>query len=223
MAVGTGLLTASAGSAFARDEPVTTAQETQAESGQSRERKWRMRIIGALNGDSNGVLVTPGHYPSTGVSVNGGGGVGVNLEYRYSPRMGFEIGAMAVGGSVRVGVGKDSYHHSTGVEVNGYVPITFAFNYHPLKNPEIVDFFVGPLAAFTVLSAVGFGPGVYVGSYADLGLGANLGVDINFGRNSRWSCNTGFKYISNVTSDKDRDSRLEFDPLLFSFGFGFKF
>jgi outer membrane protein W len=199
------------------------AEEAQADSGMTRERKWRMRLIGAIGGNNNGVLVSPGRHTYTGVSVDGSGGVGINFEYRYSPRMGFEIGAMAVGGTVSVGVDKDSYHHRAGVEVNGYVPITFAFNYHPLKNPEIVDFFIGPMAACTVLSAVGVGPGVYVGSYVDLGVGANLGVDINFRKNSRWSFNTGFKYISNVTSDEDRDSRFEFDPLLFTFGFGFKF
>jgi hypothetical protein len=137
--------------------------------------------------------------------------------------MGFEIGAMAVGGTVSVGAGKAYGPYNAGVEVNGYLPVTFAFNFHPLKGPEIVDFYLGPLAAFTFLSAVGVGPGVYIESYTDLGLGANLGVDINFGTTSRWSFNSGFKYISNVTSAEDRDSRLEFDPLLFTFGFGFKF
>ncbi|MEJ2580874.1 MAG: OmpW family outer membrane protein [Acidobacteriota bacterium] len=199
------------------------AEQEQIEPTEPRERKWRMRLIGAIGGDKDGVLVTSNRSNHTGVSVNGGGGVGINFEYRYSRRMGFEIGAMAVGGAVSVGVGKDYRHHGAGVEVNGYLPITFAFNYHPIKNPGTVDFFVGPLAAFTFLSAVGVGPGVYVESYADVGLGANLGVDINFRKNSRWSCNTGFKYISNVTSREDRDSRLEFDPLLFTFGFGFKF
>ena len=204
--------------AFAVDEeqtePAPAVGEQQADTGTTRERKWRMRLIGAIGSNNNGALVTAGHYPHAGVSVDGSGGVGINFEYRYSPRMGFEIGAMAIGGSVSVSADKDYYHHGAGVEVNGYVPITFAFNYHPLKDPEIVDFFIGPMAACTVLSAVGVGPGVYVGSYVDLGLGANLGVDINFRKNSRWSFNTGFKYIANVTSDEDRDSRFEFDPLL---------
>jgi outer membrane protein W len=207
------------------EPPASTSptEEQQAESPEPRERKWRMRIIGAVAGDDNGVLVTSSRHTHTGVSINGGGGVGVNFEYRFSPRMGFEIGAMAVGGTVSVGAGKGYGPYNAGVEVNGYLPVTFAFNYHPIKQPEVVDFFFGPLAAFTFLSAVGVGPGVYIESYADLGLGANLGVDINFGKNSRWSFNTGFKYISNVTSDEDRDSRLEFDPLLFTFGIGFKF
>lgn len=198
-------------------------EEQQAEASEPRERKWRMRIMGAVAGDDNGVLATSSRHTQTGVSINGGGGVGVNFEYRYSPRMGFEVGAMAVGGTVNVGVGKVYGPYNAGVEVHGYLPVTFALNYHPIKHPEVVDFFFGPLAAFTFLSAVGVGPGVYVESYADLGLGANLGVDINFGKNSRWSFNTGLKYISNVTSDEDRDSRLEFDPLLFTFGIGFKF
>jgi outer membrane protein W len=181
-----------------------------------------MRIIGAVGGDNGGVLVTHGD-PYAGVSVSGGGGVGVNFEYRTSPRMGFEIGAMAVGGNVRGGVAREYRHYSAGVEVDGYVPITFALNYHPLKNSEIVDFYVGPLAASTFMSSVGVGPGVIVESRVDFGLGANVGVDINFSRRSRWSFNSGFKYIANVSNSGDRDTWFDFDPLLFNFGFGFKF
>jgi outer membrane protein W len=137
--------------------------------------------------------------------------------------MGFEIGAMAVGGNVRVGVGREYRRYNAGVEVDGYVPITFALNYHPLKNSQIVDFYVGPLAASTFMSSVGVGPGVVVESRVDFGLGANIGVDINFSRRSRWSFNSGFKYIANVSNSSDRDTWFDFDPLLFSFGFGFKF
>jgi outer membrane protein W len=157
------------------------------------------------------------------VSIDGGGGVGVNFEYRYSPRMGFEIGAMAIGGNVRVGVGREDRHYGAGVEVDGYLPITFALNYHPLKNSEIVDLYVGPLIASTFISSVGVGPGVIVESRVDLGLGANFGVDINFGKRSRWSFNSGLKYIANVANSSDHNSRLDFDPLILSFGFGFRF
>jgi outer membrane protein W len=181
-----------------------------------------MRLFVAIAGDNGGVVVTSGD-PYTGVSVNGGGGVGVNFEYRTSPRMGFEIGAMAVGGNVRVGVGREYRRYDAGVEVEGYVPITFALNYHPLKNSEIVDFYVGPLAASTFFSSVGVGPGVIVESRVDFGLGANLGIDINFGKRSRWSFGTGFKYIANLSNSGDRDTSLDFDPLIWTFGFGFKF
>jgi len=221
-----GLSMAQAVAAIAEDEqPVESAaaaEEKSEESRKPRQRNWRMRVIGAVGGDNSGVLVTHGD-PYAGVSVSGGGGVGVNFEYRTSPRMGFEIGAMAVGGNVRVGVARKYHRYTAGVEVNGYVPITFALNYHPLKNSEIVDFYVGPLAASTFFSGVGVGPGVIVESRVDFGLGANIGVDINFSRRSRWSFNTGFKYIANVSNSGERDARLDFDPLLFNLGFGFKF
>ena len=203
-------------------ESATSALEEPAEPVKVRERNWRLRFFGALAGDNGGVVVTSGD-PFAGVSVSGGGGVGVNFEYRTSPRMGFEIGAMAVGGNVRVGVAREFRHYAAGVEVDGYVPITFALNYHPLKNSEIVDFYVGPLAASTFFSSVGVGPGVIVESRVDFGLGANVGVDINFGKRSRWSFNSGFKYIANVSNSGDYDTRFDFDPLLFTFGFGFKF
>jgi len=203
-------------------ESAPKAEEEPAEPAKVRERKWRMRLFLAIAGDSGGVVVTSG-APHAGVSINGGGGVGVNFEYRYSPRMGFEIGAMAIGGNVRVGVGREDRHYGAGVEVDGYLPITFALNYHPLKNSEIVDLYVGPLIASTFISSVGVGPGVIVESRVDFGLGANFGVDINFGKRSRWSFNSGLKYIANVANNSDRNSRLDFDPLIWTFGFGFRF
>jgi outer membrane protein W len=203
-------------------EDEAAAEEEASEPAKPRQRNWRMRIVGAIAGDESGVAVFSGH-PHAGVSVRGGGGVGVNFEYRTSPRMGFEIGAMAVGGNVRVGVDGGTRRYDSTVEVDGYVPITFALNYHPIKNSEIVDFYVGPLAASTFISSVGVGPGVIAESRVDFGLGANIGVDINFGRTSRWSFNSGFKYIANVTNSGDRDDQWDFDPLIFSFGFGFKF
>lgn len=226
LVVGAALLLTPAGSATAGEEKpaekTTASEEVSAGSKKASERKWRMRILGAIAGDNGGVSVTSGGYTWNGVSVSGGGGVGVNFEHRYSPRMGFEFGAMAVG-NVSVGAGGDFRRYGSGVEVGGYVPLTFALNYHPLKNSEIVDLFVGPLVASTFVSSVGVGPGVDIGSRVDLGLGANLGVDINFGRTSRWSFFTGLKYISNVTNSGDSDPRLDFDPLIFNFGFGFRF
>ena len=221
-----GLPLAPAGLAMAAGEQpaesAAAAGEEPAEPAEARERNWRLRFFGALAGDNGGVVVTSGD-PFSGVSINGGGGVGVNFEYRTSPRMGFEIGAMAVGGNVRVGVGREYRRYRSSVEVDGYVPVTFALNYHPLKDSGIVDLYVGPLAATTFFSSTGVGPGVVVESRVDFGLGVNLGVDINFGRRSRWSFNSGFKYIANVSNGGDRDTWWDVDPLIFSFGFGFKF
>ena len=45
------------------------------------------RVFGAVAGDNGGFLVTSG-APHYSVAVSGGGGVGVNFEYRTSPRMG---------------------------------------------------------------------------------------------------------------------------------------
>jgi len=227
------LMVAMAALTVAPAAPATADEEKAAETGAAtenqpaevekvRQRNWRMRVFGAVAGDNGGVVVTSG-YPHTGVAVSGGGGVGVNFEYRTSPRMGFEFGAMAVGGNVRVGVGKDFRRYGAGIAVDGYLPMTFALNFHPIKNSEIVDFYLGPLASSTFISSVGVGPGVLVESRVDFGLGANLGVDINFGKRSRWSFGTAFKYISNVANGSDRDDRWDFDPLIFSFGFGFKF
>ena len=203
-------------------EPAPAAEEQATESAKARERNWRLRFFGAITGGNNWPVAAVG-YPYRGVAIGGGGGVGVNFEYRTSPRMGLEFGAMAVGGHVRVGAGRKWHRYDVGVEVDGYVPVIFALNFHPLDDSEIVDLYIGPLLATTFLSSVGVGSGVIVESRIDLGLGGNVGVDIGFGRKSRWSFSTGCKYISNVTNSGDHETRLDVDPLIFSFGFGFKF
>lgn len=202
-------------------ETAPAAEEEPAEPSKAKQRNWRVRFTGAVAADDNGIIATSWTGSNHSVSVGGGVGVGINFEYRYSPRMGFEMGAMALGGAVHVGVRKD-YRYYPGVEVGGYVPLTFALNYHPIKDSEIFDFYIGPLAAPTIFGGVWIGGDVNVGSKVDLGLGANLGFDINLGKRSRWSLNSGLKYIWNATNS-DSDSRIAFDPLIWTFGFGVKF
>lgn len=202
-------------------ETAAAAEEEQDESAKVRQRNWRVRFMVAAASDDNGIIATSVTGPGHSVSISGGVGAGVNFEYRFSPRMGFEMGAMAVGGGVYVGAGKRGRYYP-GVEVGGYVPLTFALNYHPIKTSEIFDLYVGPLVASTVVGGVGVGSEVNVGSRVDLGLGANLGFDINLGKRSRWSLNSGLKYIANIT-ENESDSRIAFDPLIWTFGFGIKF
>jgi outer membrane protein W len=202
-------------------EQEAAAEEEAAEQAKVRERNWRVRFTGAVAADDNGIIARSWTGPNHRVSVGGGAGIGVNFEYRYSPRMGFEMGAMALGGAVAVG-GNKNHRYYPGVEVGGYVPLTFALNYHPIRDSEIFDFYVGPLVASTIVGGVWVGGDVNVGSRVDLGLGANLGFDINLGQRSRWSLGTGLKYIANVTGSEN-DSRIAFDPLIWTFGFGVKF
>jgi outer membrane protein W len=202
-------------------ESAAAAEEEQEESAKAKQRDWRVRFTGAVAADDNGIVATSVTGRGHSVSVSGGAGVGVNFEYRYSPRMGIEMGAMALGGGVLVGVNKHHRYYA-GVEVGGYVPLTFALNFHPIRDSEIFDFYVGPLVASTIVGGVWIGGDVNVGSRVDLGLGANIGFDINLGKTSRWSLNSGLKYIANVT-ENERDSRIAFDPLIWTFGFGVKF
>jgi outer membrane protein W len=202
-------------------ETAPAAEEEPAEPEKAKQRNWRVRFTGAVAAADNGIIARSWTGPNHSVSVGGGAGIGVNFEYRYSPRMGFEVCAMALGGAVTVGGGK-RYPYYPGVEVGGYVPLTFALNYHPIKDSQIFDFYVGPLAASTIVGGVWVNGDVNVGSRVDLGLGANLGFDVNLGKRSRWSLNSGLKYIANVTGS-DNDSRIAFDPVIWTFGFGVKF
>ena len=224
--VGLALIAAPNGPVFAAEEQpaesAAVAGEIKTEELQPRQRNWRVRLTGAFAADENGVVATSATGPGSHVSIAGGVGGGINFEYRMSPRMGIEIGAMGIAGGIEVGVDRRYDRYSSSVEVGSFVPLTFALNYHPIKEPGIFDFYLGPLAASTIIGSVGVGTVVEVESRVDLGLGANLGFDINFGKRSRWSFNSGLKYISNLTSDSD-DTRIAFDPLIWTCGFGFKF
>jgi outer membrane protein W len=63
---------------------------------------------------------------------------------------------------------------------------------------------------------------VEVRSGVDFGLGATLGFDVNLGK-SRWSLNSGFKYIAVSSNGSNSRDGVGFDPLIFNFGFGFRF
>jgi outer membrane protein W len=190
------------------------------------EKKWRMRVVGAVAGSDSGVFVGSDGFHAAGVLVNGGAGVGVNFEYRYSPRMGFEMGAMALGGDIRVGGWSKSGRYGPAVQVGGFVPLTFCLNFHPLEKARAIDLFVGPMIASTIYSRVGVPDFWGVESGVDLGLGVNLGADVNLGQ-SRWSLNAGIKYIpisaGGSTTHSGRDPGLAFEPVIFNFGFGFRF
>ena len=185
------------------------------------DKDWRFRFMGAVVGSDAGFVRLPIIDGYVGTAVNGGVGVGINFEYRYSPKAGFEMGVMALAANLGVRVGKEHYY-PVAVDVRGYVPLTFAWNYHPLREGAF-DLYVGPLLSSTFYSRVGTGAAWnhYAGVEAgvDLGFGFNLGADINLGK-SRWSLNPGIKYIA---SSFNSSSGPEFDPLIFTFGFGFRF
>jgi len=189
------------------------------------DKNWRLRVVGAVVGGDSGFMVATGDHGSIGTIVEGGAGVGVNFEYRYSPKMGFEMGAMAVAANVGVRAGYAKTTSYAGIDLGSFVPLTFALNYHPLKEGTF-DLYMGPLLASTFYSNLQIGGpwgyGVEVRSGVDFGLGATLGFDVNLGK-SRWSLNSGLKYIAVSSNGSRSRDGVGFDPLILSFGFGFRF
>lgn len=189
----------------------------------TRHLNWRVRLVGAVVSGGGGFTVAVGDRHGAEVSTDGGGGVGINFEYRYSPKMGFEVGAMAVAANIGVRAGKTYPYHGAAVELESFVPITFSVNYHPLAKTDVFDLYIGPLATATFFSNLGVGSewgGGGVESGVNFGLGVTLGADLNLGR-SRWSLNGGVKYIA--LSDGGGDTGVSYDPLIVTFGFGFRF
>lgn len=197
------------------------AEQESEQAGKKKERKWRMRLMIAAVGDGGFALSSGGNHGDY-VGTRGGGGVGINFEYRYSPKMGFEMGALALASNVGVWAKRDYYHDWGSVGLESFVPLTFALNYHPLKKTEVFDLFVGPLVSTTFYSNIGVGSawgGAGVQSGVNIGLGVSLGADLNLGK-SRWSLNAGLKYLA-LTGGGNSD--IDLDPLMMTFGVGFKF
>jgi outer membrane protein W len=182
------------------------------------ERNWRVRLSGAFAGTNDGVVTGPG----ASVVIGGGVGVGLNFEYRFAEKLGFEMGAIAIGGTVSVGASRDWWHDQSIVEVGSFLPVTFGFNYHPFKRSETFDLFFGPLIGPVFHSRVGVGGLVGVEARTDLGLGLKLSADINLGK-SRWCLSPGITYIAIVADGGSGGSKIDFDPLILTFGFGFRF
>ena len=158
-------------------------------------------------------------------------GLGVALERRLSPRVGFELGALAAEPDLTLDADlTDGLHFrvSDGVRMTA---LTAGLNVH-LTPDKPVDLYAGPLLGYVRFGDAGFR--VQVGgqtqaedfrSGEDFAFGAQIGADIAFG-NSPWSINLAAKYLDaslEVTDDEGDRTDLGFDPLILSAGFGYRF
>ena len=188
---------------------------------------WRLRFdLSWVNPSGSSVFVNTGGS-ALGIDFNTGFGAGLRAEYLFSPRYGVEFGLLGAG-NVDIASGVFGGAAASDLDVSGFAPLTVGLNVH-LTPDSPVDVYLGPLLALVNYSSVDvrsiFGVAVTgVSIDNDVGWGAIAGFDVPVGKGG-WLLHANLRYID--TDMKDSGGLVsfdsEFDPVIFSLGFGYRF
>lgn len=181
----------------------------------------------ALVNPSGEVVGTEVGVGGVNVDIDSKAGAGFRLEYLFTPALGVEFGLLGAS-SFDVNVG--NLGNGIGVEtgIDSFAPLTIGLNYH-FPTDHSLDLFAGPFLASVRYGEVSVqtGTGGVVTTETvdtDTGWGVILGIDLPLG-SGNWLLHSNLRYIDTnmkgSTSDDQFDSN--FDPLIFSIGFGYRF
>jgi len=225
-----------ASSAFAQEVPAAEADVVV----QPRIRDWNLRfgfIVAETNGETS-VAVDPG---TVDFSLSGGGGGFVSLERKVTPLLGLEFGLIGIGTNMNVSAG-NLKHWGSDVDALSMGALTLGANFHFVKTGAI-DIYAGPMLSFNRYSKWSVRTGgdewwsnkhddeywVSVNSKSDSEItwGAKAGIDIFLNKKKSWTLSGSLSYID-ATYDFDDESgegrgSIDLDPIMFSFGVGYRF
>jgi len=182
--------------------------------------------------DGGGGHLCSGGYLCGGyrTSIDVGGGVGVNGEYRFTRRLGLDLG-MIVGGGVDIQQslvyfpGGYTWVHDTLT----FTALTAGMDIH-LTPARRADLYVAPLVALVQYGGLEM--------YAALGhvvtrldvdddwaWGVTIGLGVPFGTERRWSFQAGFTYFDTAIEGSNQVGRIEsgYDVTIYAVGFGYRF
>jgi outer membrane protein W len=154
-------------------------------------------------------------------------GFGLSGEYRFTRRLGFEIGALVTSPGFRARIEVDGGGRVQVQESLGTLMIPAALHFH-LTPESRLDFYVGPVVAYLryddleVRTQV-FGFPVRSGFESDdeIGIGLDLGADVLFGPKRRWAVHAHLRYLdAQLRAD---GAEVDFNPLLTGLGLGYRF
>ncbi len=193
--------------------------------------KWRLRVGGVwvepdvdfTDVDSDGDRVAIGSKGAIGFSLA--------LERQVSRRLGIELGALYAEPDLNVDAElAEGFQISASGSIS-FIAFTAGLNIH-LTPDKAVDLYIGPLLVYTTYSDIRFRVQVDEHTLAadtssndNFALGAQIGADIPFG-DGPWSLNLAARILDSslgVTDDESVVSELNFDPLILSAGFGYRF
>lgn len=187
------------------------------------ERGWVLRVSPTWVDSDRGDGLVIGYDGGFAGLVTGDVGLNVAGEYRFSPRLGLDVGVLAISN----GTGT---HYRDGLIVSSGTSALGSFTLGPaihLTPESSADLFFGPFLAITARSDVGYRrdelAGVRVGS--SLGWGAVLGVDVPIGERG-WRLCTSVRYIDTNLEGRDGNGNrydLGFDPTAVGVGVGYRF
>jgi outer membrane protein W len=187
------------------------------------ENHWRLRFnLSAVEPMGDSVATTFGHG-GLRYELGAGAGAGLQAEYRASPRLGIEIGVM--------GASEFSISNSGGrgdFSITGFAPLSLGLNAH-LTPGKKCDFYAGPQFALvnygTDRSWRGLSTaGTRVSADSDWAWGLVAGLDVPLGKRG-WLFNANLRYLETGVKKSWNDVHVEreFNPLIFSVGFGYAF
>ena len=188
---------------------------------------WKFRFaVVSMNptGDAIDVPETGETFPYQSSS---GVGAAFGLEYRASRWVGIDFGIISASPDFTVIVGSEPESISAKTDIR-VTPIYAALNIHLIPDGRF-DLYIGPLLAYVTYDSfvIEAGPGEREGFSAeeDFGVGAVLGLDIGLGR-GRWSLVTAIRYLDTTLEAQPAAGdvgKTDFDPTIFSVGFGYRF
>ncbi len=171
------------------------------------------------------------------ISTESGGGLGVSAEYLFGDRVGVEVGLTAaeIDTDFRVEQallwgGQALYEESAVADEDiDLTAVTVGLNFH-LTPDKPIDFYLGPLAGWAEIDGsfpLRFQPQddltqdrTLERSSNESFFGAQLGLDIPFGKKSRWAFHLGAMYID-LTSDGP-GGEVEIGPVVAKGGLAFR-
>ena len=193
--------------------------------------RWVLRGYGLwLSPAGDEVLVVrtgPGGAPerTTHSITEDGTGLGLALEFLWTPRLGVELGALAaeLDTDFRLETGGTSL---TDTETMGITAYTLGVNWH-LRPGRRVEASLGAWTALSFyddvifLTEAGRREKVFVDD--DYGFGAKAALDVPFGRERAWRFSSELRYLVTILESEVSGQDLDLSPLILAAGVGYRF
>ena len=153
--------------------------------------------------------------------------LGLGLEYRFSRRLGLDFAVSFSEPAVDITIDTLDDGRFAATDKLSFTPITAALNIH-LTPGRRADVYIGPMIGYALYGDLTFDVGVgepaEFTSSDDFGFGAQLGVDVGIG-DGPWSIDAALRYLdTDLETTNDGDvTDVDFSPIMFSFGVGYRF
>lgn len=209
--------------------PITlaVALTTLAVTASAEDNPWQIRFAVVSMDPSGTSVFVPETVESISYDSGSGTGLGIDLEYRASKRLGIDFGVLSASPGIKVEAGVQPFTVSASGDLN-ITPIYAGLNIH-LTPDSRFDLYLGPLLAYVRYDgfklAAGTGIVEEFTTENGFGFGGVVGLDIGLG-DGRWSLNASVRYIDTTLEATSSDGGLgktDIDPTIYSLGVGYRF